>query len=148
MRGSISSYYESTASAPDARRHPAESPFVLPRLIAILFAFALVGLGPPACGGSGDLERPPTPTPVSGDVTADIYDGQHPDVRVYTGSRIRWRNLGEIAHTVTAKDGSFDTNIIEEGRRSGYILFSEAGVIEYYDKLNPGMEGRVHVFDR
>ena len=123
---------------------------MLPRLIAVLFAFALVGLGPPACGGGSDsdIERPPTPTPSSGDITADIYDGQHPDVRVYAGSRIRWRNLGEIAHTVTARDGSFDIPIIEEGRRSGYILFSEAGVIEYYDKLNPGMEGRVHVFDR
>ncbi len=110
----------------------------------------LLGAAASACGGGSGNELAPLPTstPTSGEITADIYDGDHPDLNVYAGTRIRWRNLGDIAHTVTAKDGSFDTGPIEEGQRSGYILFSEIGAVEYYDKLNPGMAGRIQVFEK
>lgn len=120
------------------------------RLLFVFLSVPLAVLALPACdrGSDGGLAPAPTPTPSSGEVTADIYDGDHPNINVYVGSRVRWRNLGDIAHSVTAKDGSFDTGVIEEGQRSGYLLFSKAGVVEYYDKLNPGMEGRIQVFER
>ncbi len=120
------------------------------RYLFVLLSVPLLALASPGCdrGSDGDLGVLPSPTPASGQITADIYDGDHPDINVYVGARIRWRNLGDIAHTVTAKDGSFDTGPIEEGRRTGYILFPKAGKIEYYDKLNPGMEGRIQVFEK
>ena len=102
----------------------------------------------PAATGVPTARSCRRPRLASGEITADIYDGDHPDINVYVGARIRWRNLGDIAHSVTAKDGSFDTGPIEEGRRTGYILFPKAGKIEYYDKLNPGMEGRIQVFEK
>ena len=120
------------------------------RFLFVFLSVPLLALASPGCNGDsdGDIGVLPTPTPASGEITADIYDGDHPDLNVYIGARIRWRNLGDIAHTVTAKDGSFDTGPIEEGRRTGYILFPKAGKIEYYDKLNPGMEGRIQVFEK
>lgn len=120
------------------------------RFLVLLFAVPLLALASPGCdSGSGDdITARPTPTPSADDVTADIYDGDHPDINIYVGTRIRWRNLGDIAHTVTAKDGSFDTGPIEEGRRTGYILFPRAGKFEYYDKLNPGTEGLIQVFEK
>lgn len=118
------------------------------RFLIVLLSVPLLALVSPGCDNGSDGEVLPTPTPVSGEITADIYDGDHPDVNVYVGARIRWRNLGDIAHSVTAKDGSFDTGPIEEGQRSGYILFSKVGTIEYYDKLNPGTVGRIQVFEK
>ena len=117
--------------------------FLIVLLSVPLFALAITG-----CGNGPDGDVLPSPTPASGEIIADIYDGDHPDINVFVGARIRWRNLGDIAHSVTAKDGSFDTGPIEEGQRSGYILFSKVGTIEYYDKLNPGMVGRIQVFER
>ena len=118
------------------------------RFLIVLLSAPLLALASVGCDSGSNGEVLPSPTPASGEITADIYDGDHPDINVYVGARIRWRNLGDIAHTVTARDGSFDIPPIEEGRRSGYILFSKVGTIEYYDKLNPGMKGRIQVFDR
>ena len=118
------------------------------RFLFVFLSVPLLALASLGCDSGPDGDVLPSPTPTSGEVTADIYDGDHPDLNVYVGARIRWRNLGDIAHTVTAKDGSFDTGPIEEGQRSGYILFSKVGTIEYYDTLNPGMVGRIQVFDK
>ncbi len=120
------------------------------RVILLLLAVPLLALASPGCdsGSGGDLEARPTPTPSADDVTADIYDGDHPDINIYVGTRIRWRNLGDIAHSVTAKNGSFDTGPIEEGQRTGYILFPRVGKFEYYDKLNQGQEGLIQVFEK
>ena len=118
------------------------------RFLIVFLSVPLLAMASLGCGSSPDGEVLPSPTPASGEIIADIYDGDHPDLNVYVGARIRWRNLGDIAHSVTAKDGSFDTGPIEEGQRSGYILFSKVGTIEYYDKLNPGMVGRIQVFEK
>ena len=118
------------------------------RFLFLLLSVPLLALASLGCDGDSNGDVLPTPTPTSGEITADIYDGDHPDIYVYVGSRVRWRNLGDIAHSVTAKDGSFDIPPIEEGQRSGYILFSKVGTIEYYDKLNPGMAGRIQVFEK
>lgn len=109
----------------------------------------LITLAGPACGAmSKNEERLPTPTPAKGDTTLYIYDGEHKSINIIAGSRIRWRNRGEIAHTVTARDGSFDTREIEEGQTSGYILFPKPGVVKYYDALNPSMEAVITVLPR
>ena len=118
------------------------------RFLFVLLSAPLLALASPGCDRDSGGPVLPTPTPATGEITADIYDGDHPDINVYVGARIRWRNLGEIAHTVTAKDGSFNIPPIEEGQRSGYILFSKVGTIEYYDRLNPGMAGRIQVFEK
>lgn|GEM_PF-2141273 len=120
-------------------------------LFSPLLPILLVALVSVACDnkGGGDSFAPPsTPTPTSGEITADIYDGDLPDLNIYVGTRVRWRNLGDIAHNVTTKDGTVNTGVIEEGQRTAYILFSKSGVMEYFDNLNPSMEGRIQVFDR
>ena len=114
--------------------------------LALVLVTIFAGL---ACGGMSEDEEPlATPTPAKGDTTLYIYDGEHKSINIIAGSRIRWRNLGEIAHTVTARDGSFDTREIEEGQTSGYILFPKPGVVKYYDALNPSMEAVITVLPR
>ena len=114
--------------------------------LALVLVIIFAGL---ACGGMSEDEEPlATPTPAKGDTTLYIYDGEHKSINIIAGSRIRWRNLGEIAHTVTARDGSFDTREIEEGQTSGYFLFPKPGVVKNYDALNPSMEAVITVLPR
>lgn len=115
---------------------------------AIVALFALIAVASVACGNDDGPAPLPSPTPSSGDVTVDIYDGEHPTLNIYAGTRVRWRNLGDIAHTVVFKDGSLDTGVIEEGQRTGYIMFDKPGIIEYFDRLNPGMKAKIQVNER
>jgi plastocyanin len=57
----------------------------------------------------------PTPgqsTPPSSGATVEIIDNEYrpAEVTVATGSTVIWRHAGTAAHSVTAKDGSFDSH--------------------------------------
>lgn len=97
------------------------------RIVAIVAAGALSFA---ACGGDATpraASSSPTPTatttdtlsptpgqstpPASG-ATIEIIDNEYrpAEVTVATGSTVIWRHAGTAAHSVTAKDGSFDSN--------------------------------------
>jgi plastocyanin len=60
------------------------------------------------------------------------------------GDTISWVNVGKIAHTVTAKDGSFDKTPIAPGERFNYVLRKE-GSVPYVCSYHPGMDGMLMV---
>jgi len=57
---------------------------------------------------------------------------------------VTWRNDDNVAHTVTANDGSFDSGIIGAGEKWVYS-FTQPGVHSYYCVPHPWMTGTVVV---
>jgi plastocyanin len=60
------------------------------------------------------------------------------------GDTISWVNVGKIAHTVTAKDGSFDKTPIAPGERFNFVLRKE-GTFPYVCSYHPGMAATLMV---
>ena len=60
------------------------------------------------------------------------------------GSTVTWRNAGAAPHTVTAEDGSFDSEMIAAGG-SWARTFETAGTFTYVCAFHPQMEGVVEV---
>lgn len=56
---------------------------------------------------------------------------------------VRWVNHDVVDHTATAEDGSFDVILPSGG--SGVVRLKEAGVINYFCRFHPGMNGRLKV---
>ena len=92
----------------------------------------------------------PTPTPTPGattkDLEAEIHDFSFapPSISVAVGSTVTWRNAGDAPHTVTASDGSFDSEMIAAGG-SWARTFETAGTFTYVCAFHPRMEGVVEV---
>ncbi len=92
--------------------------------------------------GGGDSEIPPPPGP--GGSTVDIVDRSYrpPALTVASGTTVVWNNL-DGSHTVTARDGSFDSGIFDDGtyRRT----FDAVGSFSYFCTLHPEMVGTISV---
>ena len=67
-----------------------------------------------------------------------------PSISVPLGSTVTWRNAGAAPHTVTAEDGSFDSEMIVAGG-SWARTFETAGTYTYVCAFHPQMEGVVEV---
>lgn len=63
---------------------------------------------------------------------------------VKAGATIAVTNADGTAHTVTAKDGSFDTGDLDGGAH-GTITIGTAGTYEYYCDIHNYMTGRIEV---
>ncbi len=63
---------------------------------------------------------------------------------VALGGTMTFANNGKAAHTVTATDGSFDSDMIRSGQ-SWVHTFNSAGTFEYHCILHPTMKGTVQV---
>jgi plastocyanin len=94
----------------------------------------------------------PTPKPVSKPtatgVDAEIRDFAFapPSISVPLGSTVTWRNTGAAPHTVTAEDGSFNSEMIAAGG-AWARTFETAGTFTYVCAFHPQMEGVVEVTD-
>jgi len=94
----------------------------------------------------------PTPKPVSKPAaTAATADAEIRDfafapatLSVPVGSTVTWRNTGEAPHTVTAEDGSFDSDMIAAGG-SWARKFETAGSFAYFCAFHPDMAGTITV---
>jgi plastocyanin len=104
-------------------------------------------------GGSGGSPAPattPKPTPTPADTTtgseAEIQDFSFapPNINVPVGSTVNWRNAGAAPHTVSAEDGSFDSEMIAAGG-SWARTFDAVGTFRYVCSFHPEMEGVVEV---
>jgi plastocyanin len=73
-----------------------------------------------------------------GAVAVDIVDfAYNPDpVRVKAGTPIAWTNFDEAAHTVTAEDGSWGSEVMSKGD-TFVITFDEPGTYVYICELHP-----------
>jgi plastocyanin len=65
-------------------------------------------------------------------------------VEIRAGDTVTWTNRDSVAHTATARNGSFDTGLLEEGQ-SGRIRFTVAGTYRYLCTPHPEMTGTVVV---
>ena len=88
----------------------------------------------------------PTPEPATGSVDAQVRDFAFAPatLSVPVGSTINWHNAGEAPHTVTAEDGSFDSEMIAAGA-SWSRAFKTAGTFRYVCVFHAEMEGVVEV---
>jgi plastocyanin len=89
------------------------------------------------------------PTPKA--VTVGAYDkvGFKPkSINVEPGTTVRWVNYGEERHTVTSKDGLFDSGPLAPGATFS-VQFNRPGTFNYYCKPHEkmGMVGTVVVGD-
>jgi LPXTG-motif cell wall-anchored protein len=70
-------------------------------------------------------------------------------ITVNVGDTVVWKNVGQAEHTVTADDGSFDSDDLEAGQEFSFT-FNTAGTFPYYCKYHgakggSGMAGTVVV---
>jgi len=64
-------------------------------------------------------------------------------IAAHVGDVIEWDNKGFLAHTVTARDGSFDV-VIAAGK-TGSIVVRHAGKTPFYCRFHPNMTGVIDV---
>jgi plastocyanin len=65
-------------------------------------------------------------------------------LEIAAGATITWTNNGQVTHTVSAEDGSFDSGSIEPGERRS-ITFSRAGTFPFHCTPHPFMRGVIVV---
>ena len=69
------------------------------------------------------------------------YEPRQITVRV--GDTVEWMNGDIVAHTATAKDRSWDVNILPQ--RSGRMVMNAPGTISYFCRYHPNMKGEIIV---
>jgi len=98
--------------------------------------------------------RTPTPTSV-GSAAAQFFSGSAmiemgdqwflpEQIVVSIGTTVTWINRGQLAHTATARDASFDSKNVEYGRTFLYT-FTKPGRYQYFCTLHGDMIGEVNV---
>lgn len=63
-------------------------------------------------------------------------------IEIPQGSRVLWLNKGSETHTVTARNGDFDSGELAPGEKFSH-KFLDTGVFRYYCEIHPDMKGRV-----
>lgn len=63
---------------------------------------------------------------------------------VQPGTTVTWVNNGPAPHTVTADDGSFDSETLQPGQSFSFT-FANAGTFSYHCEIHPSMTGSVTV---
>ena len=65
------------------------------------------------------------------------------EITAHVGDTIEWVNSDFVAHTATARDGSWDVLIPVNAKKT--VILKTEGTIEYYCKFHPNMTGRILV---
>ena len=66
-----------------------------------------------------------------------------PEITAHVGDTIEWVNSDFVAHTATARDGSWDVLIPVYAKKT--VVLKTEGTVEYYCKFHPNMTGRILV---
>lgn len=132
--------------------------------VSFVLALLALSLALVACGGSSDSStgssvateaatEPESETAPGGQArkaeNVEIAEFAYsPDpVVIQVGGKVTWKNDDNAPHTATADDGSFETGIIENGKRKSET-FKEAGTFTYFCKVHPFMHGTVEVVEK
>ena len=100
-----------------------------------------------ACGGDGDSDGgPPASGPATGGdrVTIEDFTYKPSELKVRSGTTVTFTNEDGFAHTVTAKDKSYDSENLGEGQ-SFERTYDEPGTYEYFCAIHNSMTGSVVV---
>ena len=119
---------------------------------AIVATYSLSGNMNMGVEGSGNsIQQPTTATSVpSNSIIVRIVANAGSNsfspnpVEVKVGEAVTWINDDSGRHTVTSKDGVFDSGIMGKGQSFSYT-FDKAGEYPYYCTLHPNMVGTVVV---
>ena len=82
--------------------------------------------------------------PVGASIAPPFYDPQVLVVEIGVNNTVRWVNKDAVPHTVTDKNNSFDSGILNEGDSWTYT-FTKPGTYTYYCKLHLNMIATVTV---
>jgi plastocyanin len=66
-----------------------------------------------------------------------------PQAAAHVGDTIEWVNADFVAHTATARNGSFDVMIAPS--KTARTVVTAVGVVDYYCKFHPNMTGRITI---
>ena len=123
-----------TACASGVSAAPSETPFHLATLLT------QTRTPVPTSAGTG------SPPFFSGSATVDMGDQWFlpEQIVVAVGTTVTWINRGQLAHTATARDGSFDSKNLEFGRSFAFT-FARPGRYLYFCTLHGDMIGEVDV---
>jgi plastocyanin len=103
--------------------------------------------GPDTAGQLSAPENARQPPAADRDsITAVVQDFMFRPARleVAAGTTVVWTNGGQVIHSVTAEDGSFDSGLIGVGKQRG-ITFSRPGTFPFHCTPHPFMRGEVVV---
>lgn len=92
-----------------------------------------------------------SPPPMSAQISIEDFQFSPGNVTVQTGSTVTWTHVGNINHTVTADDGSFDSGSMGGGDVFKFT-FTETGTYTYFCEFHggpggSGMSGTITVVD-
>jgi len=83
----------------------------------------------------------PAPVPV---VTIDNYAYSPDQLTVSVGQSVRFVNHDDVAHTITEKDGAFDSGLINKDKTWTH-KFEKAGTFWYSCTIHTSMRGTITV---
>jgi plastocyanin len=99
--------------------------------------------------GSGNAQEPATPIPDNSTVVKIVANAgtnsfSPNPVEVKVGETVTWINDDSGRHTVTSKDGVFDSGMMGKGQSFSFT-FDKAGEYPYFCSPHPNMVGTVVV---
>lgn len=114
------------------------------RLATIAAALLLVAA--PACGSGNDETEPAASGATGGADAVSIEDFTYKpaELKVESGTTVTFTNKDGFAHTVTAKDKSYDSENLDEGQSFEHT-YDEPGTYEYFCAIHNSMTGSVVV---
>ena len=77
-------------------------------------------------------------------VTVRDFSYKPSDLTIQVGEQVQFVNKDDVAHTVTAKDGSFDSKNLDSNATWTYT-FTTAGTYTYICTYHPNMVGTITV---
>ena len=116
---------------------------------AIVAMYVLSGSANIGVEGSGNAQEPATPIPDNSTVVKIVANAgsnsfSSNPVKVKVGEIVTWINDDSGRHTVTSKDGVFDSGMMGKGQSFSFT-FDKAGEYSYHCEPHAGMVGTVVV---
>jgi plastocyanin len=116
---------------------------------AIVAMYVLSGSANMGVEGSGNAQEPATPIPDNSTVVKIVANAgsnsfSSNPVKVKVGEIVTWINDDSGRHTVTSKDGVFDSGMMGKGQSFSFT-FDKAGEYSYHCEPHPSMVGTVVV---
>ncbi|MBI5284624.1 MAG: cupredoxin family copper-binding protein [Chloroflexi bacterium] len=95
-------------------------------------------------GGTNSSNAPLTAGTQAESVSIRDFAYAPGNLQVPVGATVTWTNYDDAPHTATAKDGSWDTGMLNKNEKTT-ITFELPGAYEYYCKVHPDMIARLTV---
>ncbi len=108
--------------------------------LVVLFTLLIFGI---SCYQSTPAPTP-SPTPTITEVEISGFAFVPATITIPVGTAVTWFNKDSVAHTVSSREGVFDSGNLS-GRATFSYTFAQNGSFEYYCKIHPYMNGEVIV---